>query len=356
MEGPEVFQTIGHDRRATSVSSAARAAIVLAVWGVALGAPVAYGQQPTTDLGAPETAKVVGADGCAKCHGPELQLWMQTPHYRTFDQLHRTPEARAIADKLGGGSIKRNQTCLNCHYTQQLVRNRPRVVAGVSCESCHGAAKDWLELHADYGAPGLTHDTEPPEHRAQRRQASIAAGMNNPTNVYLIARQCLSCHTTPDERLVDVGGHKAGSPDFELVAWSQGGIRHNFFSGGGGNAPSPPERVRVMFVVGMMADLEYSLRAVALASNAGTFAQTAAARAASCKQRLWDVQRQLNDPRIAAALEPLKTLELRLGNSAAIAAAAETVGKAALEFSTSANGAEMAAIDRMLPPINTYRY
>ena len=57
--------------------------------------------------------------------------------------------------------------------------------------------------------------------------------MNNPHNIYLIARQCYDCHTVPNERLVNVGGHLAGSQDFELVAWSQGMVRHNFLRTGG---------------------------------------------------------------------------------------------------------------------------
>src|SRR5262245_3313946 len=29
----------------------------------------------------PEAAKVVGPDQCAKCHQPEVQQWMRTPHF-----------------------------------------------------------------------------------------------------------------------------------------------------------------------------------------------------------------------------------------------------------------------------------
>ena len=79
-----------------------------------------------------------------------------TPHFATFDELHRKPEAKAIADKLGLRSVKRNDECIKCHYTTQTVDGHPRIVAGVSCESCHGAARDWIEMHADYGGPAIT--------------------------------------------------------------------------------------------------------------------------------------------------------------------------------------------------------
>lgn len=301
-----------------------------------------------------DPAKVIGSDACKKCHAAEIDQWQRTPHYETIDTLHRKPEAKAIADRLGLRSVKRNETCVKCHYTQKLVRGKPRIDAGVSCESCHGPAQDWVELHAEYG-PGLTRETEPPDARQRRRLASIAAKMNNPSNLYLIARQCLDCHTTPDEKLVDVGGHSAGSPDFELVSWSQGMVRHNFVGGSGTNVPSSLPRVRVMHVVGVITDLEYSLRAVAKATTAGGFARAAATRAAARKQALWEIQRRLNSPLIAPALEAVAKLELKLDNSPAIEAAADAVGNAAYAFAERADGERLAAIDDVIPPPPQYK-
>lgn len=302
----------------------------------------------------PNPAKVVGHDSCARCHQQEIKQWQSTPHYRTFDVLHRAPEAKAIADRLGLRSVKRNETCVQCHYTQQEVRGRDRVVAGISCESCHGAGADWLEMHADYG--GATKESESAEHKQRRREASIAAGMNNPGNVYLIARQCLGCHTTPNEQLVNVGGHAAGTPDFELVAWSQGMVRHNFQRGGGENAPSKLSRVRVMYVVGALADLEYSLRAAAKATTADKFGTAAATRAAKVKRRLWDMQRKLDLPLLDEALDAVSDLELKLGNSESIAAAAERIGSVGMRFAETVHGEELTAIDSLLPAPSTYKY
>ena len=196
---------------------------------------------------------------------------------RRFESLHRLPRAKEIADKLGLQSIKRNDVCTQCHYTKQIEDGRERVVAGVSCESCHGGARDWVALHNDYGGPGVTKASESAEHRAKRVADSVAQGMNNPHNIYLIARQCYDCHTVPNEKLVNVGGHLAGSQDFELVAWSQGMVRHNFLRGGGTtNATPSQEELRVMYVVGVMTDLEYSLRATAAATDKSTFGVTSA--------------------------------------------------------------------------------
>ena len=278
---------------------------------------------------------------------------------QTFETLHRTPEAKAIAERLGLRSVKRNDACVRCHYTRIEKRGRVRIDSGVSCESCHGPARDWIEVHADYnlgnGGSGVTRETESPEARERRRLASISAGMNNPSNLYLIARQCLDCHTAPDERLVEIGGHPAGSVDFDLVAWSQGMVRHNFADGSGVNRPSPLARVRVMHVVGLMTDLEYSLRAVAKASAAGVYGQTAAKRAADRKQKLWQVQRLVNDPLLDTALDAVAKVELRLGQGEALTAAAQAVGDAAYAFAERADGAKLAAIDSLLPPPSQYK-
>jgi hypothetical protein len=230
-----------------------------------------------------------------------------------------------------------------------------RVVAGVSCESCHGGAADWLAVHADYGGEGVTKELETAEHRTKRVQESIARGMNNPHNVYLIARQCYDCHTVPNERLVNVGGHLAGSAEFELVSWSQGMVRHNFVrTGGTSNGTLSPAELRVMYVVGAMADLEHSLRATAAATEKATFGITSAQRAARMKQRLHEIQKLVNDPLIQPALDAVAEVELRLGNAEAILNAAADVGKAAYEFAEGTDGERLAPIDPSLPQPTQY--
>jgi len=303
-----------------------------------------------------DPAEVMGDQACAKCHDHEIQQWKGTPHYETFDTLHRRPEAKEIAKRLGLRSVKRNDTCVQCHYTRQLVDERVRIVAGVSCESCHGAAKAWITLHSDYGSPNATKESETPEHRQQRVEQSLAAGMNNPVNLYLLARQCLACHTAPDEKLVNIGGHKAGSTEFELVSWSQGMVRHNFLASGGQlNQPSSPERLRVMYVVGVMADLEASLRATALATEKQTFGITAAQRAARLKKRLYEIGQLVDNQHLHQALDIVMAVQLKLNNSAALSGAADEVGWAANALAQSESGESLAPIDSLLPSPQQYK-
>jgi hypothetical protein len=179
--------------------------------------------------------------------------------------------------------------------------------------------------------------------------------MNNPGNLYMIAKQCYSCHTVPNEALVKVGGHKAGSQDFELVSWSQGMVRHNFVRGGGANASPTREQLRVMYIVGVMTDLEFSLRATAEATQNATFGRTCASRAARMKRQLREIQQQINNPHVARALDAVATVELRLRNAAAIVAAADGVATAAHAFAEQADGSTLASVDRWLPDPSRYR-
>ncbi|MEM9586872.1 MAG: cytochrome c family protein, partial [Planctomycetota bacterium] len=233
---------------------------------------------------------IVGNDACVKCHASEVRVWRQTPHFKTFEELHRRPEAKQIAKRLGLRSIKNEGRCIGCHYTTQQSpgsAHAAQAIAGVSCESCHGAARRWMDLHHDYGGETITRLTESPQHRQQRIASSVAAGMRNPHNVYAVAQSCLRCHTTADEELVNVGGHSTGSQDFEFVSWSQGMIRHNFVrSDGKTNDASDPARLRVMFVSGIIAELEASLRATAIATQKATFGVTAAKRAHRASKRV----------------------------------------------------------------------
>ncbi|MFY7874420.1 MAG: cytochrome c family protein, partial [Pirellula sp.] len=88
--------------------------------------------------------KVIGYQSCEKCHASEVQAWKRTPHHETFLTLHRKPEAQQIANKLGISDFKSESNCIQCHYTMDQIDNRLEAIAGVSCESCHGSAQDWV--------------------------------------------------------------------------------------------------------------------------------------------------------------------------------------------------------------------
>ncbi len=327
-----------------------------------LGSIVATATSPsrsTVPVAAPaDPSRVLGNDACVKCHAPEQAVWAQTPHAKTFDELHRRPEAKQIAGKLGIDSIKHSNRCSDCHYTTQSVSmvaspsrsHGVHAIAGVSCESCHGAAKDWLDVHHDYGGPDITRLTETAAHRQQRIARSVELGMRNPSNVYLVAQSCYRCHTTADEELVNVGGHSTGSLTFDFISWSQGSIHHNFVaSDGKSNLASSPERLRVMFVAGVLAEVESTLRAVAKATTKANYGVTAAKRAARSGARLKSLAEKLPDPRLQRAAKIFDVVSLKLNNEAQLTKAADMIAQIGIDFANQPPTEGMEQIDRFIP-------
>lgn len=298
-----------------------------------------------------DPSKVLGNEACVKCHAAEIDVWRRTPHAEIFETLHRKPEAQTIASKLGLQSVKHGGRCVDCHYTTQVDNdNHLHAISGVSCESCHGAARDWVDIHSDYGGPGVTRLTESPAHRQFRIQSAVAAGMRNPTNVFSVAQSCLRCHTTGDEELVNVGGHTAGSLDFEFVSWSQGTIRHNFVrTDGQSNASATPAQRRLMFVAGMIAELEATLRATAKATQKATYGITSAQRSARTIKRLTSVAEKITSSHVDEVLSVAGDIELKLNNHDSLVAAADQIAMIGFEMAATQTGENWTSLDTFIP-------
>lgn len=101
---------------------------------------------------------VVGSEKCTKCHQSEMTTWHQTPHFQTFEQLHRKPKPMQSPNDLD--SHRSSEMMFACsaraRYTQQNTGSKNKVISGVSCESCHGASQAsarvarrlrWTERH-----------------------------------------------------------------------------------------------------------------------------------------------------------------------------------------------------------------
>ena len=363
-------------------------ALLLIAIAIVFGSVVASAASSGTSLGhqvaePADPLKVLGNAACVKCHASEQAIWTATPHARTFDELHRRPEASQIASKLGLDSIKHGQRCVACHYTQQpahagttgdavTLTSLPgraghvmefHVVAGVSCESCHGAARDWLDAHHDYGSPDVTRLTESADRRATRIARSVELGMRNPHNVYLVAQSCYRCHTTGDEELVNIGGHPAGSLDFEFVSWNQGTIHHNFATTDGKqNVASTPHRLRFMFLAGVIADTEAAFRAVATATVKENYAITVAKRAARAGARLKSVADKVADPRLTEAVALFDSVQIKLNNAAQLESAADKLAGIGYELAEAETKADerqlhekLISLDRFIPDRKSWK-
>ena len=298
--------------------------------------------------------KVKGPDACGECHKSSVAAWKPSRHATTFKRLPRARNAKAIAKKMGIRRIKSGSDCLSCHFTSAVnKRGKVKPIAGITCESCHGAGSDWINLHSDYGGKGVKKENETPENKAARYQKSEAAGMIRPRRLYAVASNCYQCHTVANEKLVNTGGHTAGSA-FELVAWSQGEVRHNvWYSKPNGEASA--ERKRMMYVVGQALDLEYALRGLAKATESGIYASAMIKRAEAAKTALAKIAGQITSAEVDAMLAAASSAPLELGKAQELAAAAGKVAAAAQKFAGAGNGAELASIDSMLPAAGAYK-
>src|SRR5690606_38620741 len=124
---------------------------------------------------ASDAASIVGPNACAECHKQEAEAWKHTQHFKTFREMPRREAASAIGGRMGIRRVRSSDLCLTCHYTVQEQNGRKRPVAGISCESCHGAGEDWIKVHSQYS--GKTEDTETKAEEEARWKLSESKGM-----------------------------------------------------------------------------------------------------------------------------------------------------------------------------------
>ncbi len=298
--------------------------------------------------------KIVGPNECAECHKKEAAAWQKTQHFMTFRSLPKSKEAKEIAFKMGVKRLKADSLCLGCHFTVQTVKKKPKAIAGISCESCHSPAKDWQKLHS--GFSGKKEGQESTAEIAARWKKSEAGGMIRPKALYTLAKNCFGCHLVPQEELVNVGGHTAGSK-FELVSWSQGEVRHNFwYNKGKGNPEASIERKRMMFVIGRIAELETALIGVSKATVKKDYALKMAKRASQARKVIASLAKKLPEaPELVAILKVAKSAKLKLNNEANLVNAAGKISNLGLKFATAHDGSAFGAIDKFIPGSDKYK-
>ncbi len=299
---------------------------------------------------ASHSANVVGPNACAECHKTETANWKTTLHFKTFREMPRRKATKAIAKKMGIKRVKSDSLCLDCHFTTQIVKGKPKPVSGISCESCHAPGKKWIKIHSQYMG---RKNKEPKGQDVIRWKNSEEAGMIRPSNLYNLAKNCYTCHVVPKEKLVNVGGHPAGSA-FDLVAWSQGEVRHNTWYTKE-NTPASANRKRILYVVGLAVELETALRAVGKATQKKKYAISMARRASAARKKLIKVARALPKAKeLVAIIKASKSAKLKLNNDAALSAAADKVGLATLSVVGKYDGSSFAAVDSMIPGPDKY--
>ena len=298
--------------------------------------------------------KVMGPNACAECHKMEVEAWQQTHHFKTFREMPRRKEANEIAGRMGISRIRGEGLCLTCHYTVQDRDNARQPVAGISCESCHGAGEEWIKVHSGYS--GKTEKTETKAEKDARWKLSVSKGMIRPSAVYRLAQNCYGCHVVPHEDLVNKGGHPAGST-FDLVAWSQGEVRHNtWHSKGKANVPATAARKRLLYLIGLGVELETVLRAIGRATSRKLYAFEMAQRVdRSRKQLALEAKAAPAVPEIAQLVEFSYAAGLKLRNESHLTAAADGVSKLLVAIAEKYDGSTMAGLDAMIPAANKFK-
>jgi hypothetical protein len=211
----------------------------------------------------------VGPEKCDQCHHTEVSVWNNTAHADSIN-LHHSKRAntRKILDALAGqGTSPRNSSiCQQCHYT--LLPSTPVSFRGVSCESCHGAASLWIDIHKD---------TVNKPDKVKRMEESRQNGMIHPGVKKGLVQNCLGCHNYEH---VDGANYEAmvaaGHPIsvFEFVQFSQGTVRHRFYKPDG--SPSGKDNLALndaekseWYVIGQAAELVSSTRQLSKAKGDG---------------------------------------------------------------------------------------
>ncbi len=137
-----------------------RKLIWLGVAGMLLGAGAWILQSATVATAAEKKTEehgYIGATSCKACHkakskGEQYPIWKRSPHAQAYQTL-LSEESKALAKKLGVKSPPEEaKECLKCHVTgydakPELLGKKYSKEEGITCESCHGPAKDWKKPH-----------------------------------------------------------------------------------------------------------------------------------------------------------------------------------------------------------------
>lgn len=150
-----------------------------------------------------QSCATTGCHGGGTVHNESIIFERKDPHGISYGILGKGTSLR-IAEALGiKGDPAKDMQCNVCHAPMQGVDAEFFVKdlkpdRGVGCESCHGAAENWLRFHT---RPDVNF------------QQIIAAGMRDLNDIYGRANSCVGCHLNLDESL-----RKAGHPElfFEL--------------------------------------------------------------------------------------------------------------------------------------------
>jgi hypothetical protein len=130
------------DDHGTDGASALRTILLAIAFFVAMPASLSFAGEH----------KFVGATKCKSCHekadiGDQYGWWLESKHAKALETL-ATDQAKEWATEAGIDDPQTDEKCVKCHVTAhgvapELLGRKFKPEAGVQCEACHGAGKDY---------------------------------------------------------------------------------------------------------------------------------------------------------------------------------------------------------------------
>ena len=186
-----------------------------------------------------------------------------------------------------------------------------------------------------------------------------------PQDLYSVGRNCYDCHIVSREALVNKGGHPTFSEEFDLYGWSQGEVRHSFMTdakpvkkAGNTNRAADANHKRMLYMVGRLLHVEYSLRAMAKATTTKatppgggkSYAHQIAFRFDKLQKKVAALNKLAPTPEVTEIVKIATAMRKQMGvnNGKTLIPAADKISALAKKFATSHDGSKLAAIDSQI--------
>jgi hypothetical protein len=237
------------------------------------------------------TNRYVGPGSCSAgaCHGGiqprsetkvlqnEYSTWVtEDKHAKAYAALIQ-PLARQMAAILKIGPAENSQKCLVCHALPSDSALRAQAYdlsEGVSCESCHGPASNWLGRHFLPDA---------------RHASMVGLGLVDNKDLATRSERCLTCHLGAQGLSVDHEMIAAGHPDlgFELDSYIAAEPPHWIEKAADQKEPiiDPLFGVRA-WATGQAVQLRQSMRRVAMRAENGPWPEFSEMDCMACHHSL----------------------------------------------------------------------
>ena len=234
--------------------------------------------------------KFVGPGSCSAvaCHGGiqpisvtkvqqnEYSTWVASDKHAHAYAALKEPLGKQIAQILKLGPADKSPRCLTCHALDVPAAAHARefdIAEGVSCESCHGPASQWLGPHIQATAV---------------HSRMVALGMYDNKNLALRAEKCLTCHLGAPGMSVDHELIAAGHPDltFELDSFSAVEPPHWVEKGPDGRPSADPLVGVKAWAVGQAVELQQSMLRLSRQARSGPWPEFSEMDCITCHHAL----------------------------------------------------------------------